>query len=451
MTEYSLYRKLFEPLQTDGILQRREFMVNVILAGLVVIAGFATLISGVHVLRHGNEPLTTNSVVSNVIFTLLMIGAWYTSRRGHYRPVAYIIVCILALATIQLTLTWSFELPIAVLLYALTIVIAGVLLPNKAIAGSIIILSAIQLAIAYGQISHRLHPHTDWVQQSFEIGDVIGYIVIFCIMALISWLANREIEHSLSRAQQSEAEVMIERDSLEGKVKERTRQLEEAQLVRLIEQRRFAEFGRLSANLLHEIANPLTAASLNLEQFGSTNSSKLVRQARSNLSHLERYLQAARQQINGSDELTNFKVRHEVSQVVSILTARARTACVTVHSQIKGTLTFYGNAVKFSQIITNLLANAIDASRENQSVQLDVVGTKAFVTITVTDHGSGINSKALPHIFDPFFTTKKELGIGIGLAMVKQFVEDDFQGTISVTSDGTGTQFTAILRSAQQQ
>jgi len=137
------------------------------------------------------------------------------------------------------------------------------------------------------------------------------------IIGLVSWLSDREIDRSLCRARESEAALARERANLEIKVNERTQQLEETQLLHLMELRRFAEFGRLSANLLHEVANPLTAASLSLQLIDDRRYPGLVWQARKNLKHIERYVESARKQLKGQGEITTFCVRSELNQVTS--------------------------------------------------------------------------------------------------------------------------------------
>jgi two-component system C4-dicarboxylate transport sensor histidine kinase DctB len=107
--------------------------------------------------------------------------------------------------------------------------------------------------------------------------------------------------------------------------------------------------------------------------------------------------------------------------------------------------------VKFHQLVSNLVANAIDAyegiplERRIVQVLLSKQGKKA--KFVVKDDGAGINPEHLAYIFDPFFTTKTvDKGTGIGLMIVKRVVEEDFGGTISVASTRrTGTVFTVVL------
>lgn len=71
-----------------------------------------------------------------------------------------------------------------------------------------------------------------------------------------------------------------------------------------------------------------------------------------------------------------------------------------------------------------------------------------LLTIQVTDWGKGIDAQAMEHIFDAFYTTKSRSGhgLGVGLAIVKRYVTDDFGGSIKADSSGrSGTRFTVKL------
>jgi signal transduction histidine kinase len=70
------------------------------------------------------------------------------------------------------------------------------------------------------------------------------------------------------------------------------------------------------------------------------------------------------------------------------------------------------------------------------------------LVIKVTDWGKGITPDELPKLFEPFYSTKSKgfSGLGIGLAIVRQYVTDDFGGSIRVSSTRRlGTRFTVKL------
>ncbi|HEX4774547.1 MAG TPA: HAMP domain-containing sensor histidine kinase [Candidatus Saccharimonadales bacterium] len=220
--------------------------------------------------------------------------------------------------------------------------------------------------------------------------------------------------------------------------------------LQLSELRRFAELGRVSATLIHEISNPLTAALINLELGDST--SPGVRQARHNMQLLRRYVESARQQFRSSSPVTSFTLASQISQLNSVLMPLAKRSHVQLDIGTPNNVSLLGNPLKFQQIITNLAVNAIQAYKEPVTesrpsvVRLRFSHTSDSLTITITDWGEGIAPSQLNQVFEPFYTTKNYSGLGMGLAIVKQYVTDDFGGTISVCSSvRLGTKFTIRL------
>jgi nitrogen fixation/metabolism regulation signal transduction histidine kinase len=99
------------------------------------------------------------------------------------------------------------------------------------------------------------------------------------------------------------------------------------------------------------------------------------------------------------------------------------------------------------RIITNLAKNAIQSIPEQQEHKSVVVRIKKEannVLITVSDNGIGIQPKDISRIFEPKFTTKSS-GMGLGLGIIKNIIEN-YKGTITFESEfGKGTTFIVSL------
>ncbi len=453
----NLYKLFIQPHGPDTDSQRREFILNTLLSGLLAIATVALLFTlfDFFVIHIGNR---IDSVWQTFIFWGAVCVLLFISRRWKPNVAAYIFIGFLLLSGIQFAVAWGFRLAQAELVFALVIVIAGVLLTaSMAFVMSLVVAVALTI-ITIVQVGGYQVPLTDWETQPYHYVDGFGYIAIFIAIGLVSWLSNREIDRSLKRARRSEAALQKERDNLEAKVIERTHELEELQLARLLEMQPFAEFGRIGASLVHDIANPLTAANLHLEELNRQQHSELVRQVQRNLYHLERYLVAARKQIKRESDLKLFSVGSELRQIAKLLTNRARKRGVRVVVDKIANIKLYGDVVKFNQLIANLLANAVEASdnitdpiRAEVHVAAQMQGK--YVVIAITDHGVGIAPENVDKLFEPFYSTKSHVrgGLGLGLALVKQYVEHDFRGKISVVSDSKkGTVFTVKLKGQER-
>lgn len=448
LTASSLYIRLFRPVTKSPDDQRREFTFTVLIA-LITGAAMATLLSSAVNHALGNSPQNINSLPITAVFFGVCAALWRLARRGHYKPGAYLLTILVWLASLQLLLSWSFELPMAQLLSALVIAVAGVLLSSIAAAVVALLVACSTLAIAYLQVAGMLAPNIGWMNGNLEFSDAIGQTVIYIIIGGVLWLSNKEIDSLFLRAKRSEQDLVKERDQLEVTVAERTQDLERAQLERVLELQNFADFGRISASLLHDLTSPLTAASINLEQVGTKQNSQLVEQAMQSISYIERYIASARKQLEGRESKQAFDAVHEIQEVINLLQSQA-TATQTkiiLHASIRARA--YGSLTDFHRVIANLIVNAMQSYESKQSsnreVIVEVTRTKMSIQISIADKGAGIAEVDLPHIFDDFYSTKKRIGrgLGLGLANARRVITHDFGGTITVDSaPRKGTIFT---------
>jgi signal transduction histidine kinase len=98
---------------------------------------------------------------------------------------------------------------------------------------------------------------------------------------------------------------------------------------------------------------------------------------------------------------------------------------------------------QLNQAISNVVANAIQASRPGQTVTITTLAQDQRCLIRVTDTGEGIAPEILPRVFDPFFTTRA-VGSGTGLGMhIAHQVITAHHGEIKISSQpGQGTTVT---------
>jgi len=113
--------------------------------------------------------------------------------------------------------------------------------------------------------------------------------------------------------------------------------------------------------------------------------------------------------------------------------------------------TIIGDRARLVQAFSNLLDNAIKFSRAGGLVKIDCQANGTTATVSVEDAGRGISSDFLPHVFERFrqedgSKTRAHGGLGLGLALVKSFVEAH-QGTVEAASagQGLGSRFTITL------
>ncbi|OGQ21803.1 MAG: hypothetical protein A2138_01805 [Deltaproteobacteria bacterium RBG_16_71_12] len=138
-------------------------------------------------------------------------------------------------------------------------------------------------------------------------------------------------------------------------------------------------------------------------------------------------------------------------QMVDDLAARAREAGVELNVDVAvgGTTMARGDRDRLSQVVQNLVDNALKFTPRGGRVQVRVGGDGRMVHVDVEDSGVGVPQDALPRLFEPFFqvptNTHAGLGSGLGLAIVKAVV-DAHGGSVTVQSqEQRGTTFSVEL------
>lgn len=316
------------------------------------------------------------------------------------------------------------------------------------------------------QATNTIQINMSWRTHPPHIGNAIVLVILFLVIAIVSWLFDRDRQHALHRALISEEALKKYTDQLEMMITQRTKELNQAQLDKMTQLYHFAEVGRSLSGLLHDISNPLTVISLNLQQLSQSTQTVPItdlkqtkvalHRAVQGTKNIEEFLEAARQLIQQQQVVKKFVIKNTLYQVLLVLGYKAKAAQVSIESHCPKHLKMRGNPLRFNQVVANLLSNAIDAYDHNLSqdrkvrVSIDAL-TSGHIELKIQDWGNGIAPEYLKKIFNPLFTTKGvRKGTGLGLSIVKEIVEHEMHGTISVESTlGTGTTFTLLLPNSQ--
>lgn len=448
------YRKLIAPLSADEDLARREYVLNVILASSIILLSLIDVLMWFERVILG--PADTGvSPLTFAIIPVFFVVILALSRRRHPVVAAYLLVAMYLVSDGYALYRWGADLPTALLGCALIIMISGILINARFGFFTTSLIAAYLVALRYLQTNHIITAE-DWRNNSATI-DAVAYVIIFLIITTVAWLSNREIEKSLGRARQSEAALTEERDSLEVKVEERTRELREAEFEKVKELYRFAEFGQLASGLFHDILNVLNAVSLRLEQPARDTTRSLDNKtAEKTTREIERFVQGMRKQLDHREARESFSLAEGIDQALQLISYKALAEGVQIEfdHETADAFLYFGNPFKFHQLIINLTLNAIDAyapipknDLRRRIVAISLARETNAIVFRIIDHGCGIPAAIREKIFEPFFTTKSgHQGTGIGLASVKKIVEDDFHAAISLKSvGGYGSTFTINL------
>jgi len=213
---------------------------------------------------------------------------------------------------------------------------------------------------------------------------------------------------------------------------------------------RLATLGRMSANIAHEIRNPLASLTGAIEVLTSPHTaedarerlSQIVSRESERLNHIiKNFLEYARP---APLSITTFDVAAAAEEVLLLLEHRATPGSLKVTREFTPSLMWPVDAQQFRQILWNLCINAVEAMPEGGELRVAVAARGETLEVTVNDTGEGIAAADLSHLFEPFFSTKEE-GTGLGLALVHRIVQEH-GGEIDVHSTpGLGTTFTLTL------
>lgn len=438
---------LTKPKSKNEDNKRREFILNILLVSTLTLLLLMLLMNTYKTIYSQNYE-GMSPIIILVIF-LAFMGLYLISKIGLPKISSTIFLFLYFIPVTYMFYNWGANVPQGILMYSLIIVMSGILVGTRFAFISTLLLSSTLFLLSYLQIKSITIPNSNWKDSIMTMRDVTVYIITFFIIAIVSWLSNREIERSLKRAWTSEAELKKERDMLEIKVEEKTKELRRTQMEKMQHLLRFAEFGRLSSGLFHDLINPMTAVSLNLQQVKDEGKEELVK-AKTNLNQaikatkrMEDFIMTVRKQLQKQESKTLFPIDEEIRHATQLLAHKARKHNVSLILDKEKIKTF-GNQIKFNQAVVNFISNAIDSYKDldikDKKVYIDLSNKNNTAFLSIKDAGCGIAEENLNKIFEPFFTTK-EGGIGLGLSSSKNTIENDFQGTLGLkSSPGKGTE-----------
>lgn len=388
------------------------------------------------------DKLAPGALAICVAAVLYVIVIGILAHYNHHQTVAYLLVAFYLLLATSIVWCWGINTPIGLLIFGAVIVLAGMLLsagyaPLTALIAGLLLI-ATQTAIVFGWHT----PDMSWSSDS-TYSDAVASCVIFGLLALISWLYNREMERSLARARLAEIALLQQKATLKQKVEKRTAQLRQAQLEEMQQMYRFAELGQLGVTLLHDLANHLTALTLEIEGLQSSQNSRALARAQEITGYLEKVVDSTRTRLRGDTQKQTFNIIRKTTEVIDFLGYKAAHANVTIDWQPPARSWKYtGDPTCFSQVVAILVSNAIDAYGNATSGRLSISMRRDAknIIIVISDWGKGISKSQRKLLFKPFHTTKKT-GLGIGLFIARQTVVVNFGGDITLNPASDHTEF----------
>lgn len=285
--------------------------------------------------------------------------------------------------------------------------------------------------IARGNLGHRVSPRS---------GDEIGQL---------GDSFNRMAD-GLKRATEGYQEL---NQSLERKVAERTRELEQAR-DRLLQSEKLSSLGKMAAGIAHEINNPLTSILLNahlIEERLPKNSrhrenlALVIGETERCSTIVKGMLEFARQTV---PNMRPVDLNSAVEKTLLIMESQLLVRQVRVETRLDRSLPRVpADEGKLRQVFANIILNAADAMPGGGRLEIDtrLDAERRRAEVSFQDTGGGIPKELLGRIFDPFFSTKGTKGTGLGLAISYGIVQQHGGSITASSEEGKGTAFTITL------
>jgi len=237
----------------------------------------------------------------------------------------------------------------------------------------------------------------------------------------------------------------------------------------LIEQRRIADLstrlaqlGELSAELGHEINNPLTVCmssltllKLNLKET-ELNDKTLrniellgtgLNRISSLVNNMRNYLHSA-----GNENSKLIDINDAIKENFELIESLTSKSKATIELELSPSINYECNSTQMSQVLINLMTNAIFAVKETseKTVRITTYGEDGDIFIRIDDSGTGISPENREQIFEKFFTTKSHnQGTGIGLSLSNEIIQG-MGGTLELVDSKLGGASFLITLSKQK-
>lgn len=285
-------------------------------------------------------------------------------------------------------------------------------------------------------------------------GDEIGRVAV-------------HLDSLLDQIQERDRQLREWNEELNVRVRERTRDLEHANLKleattkQLIMSEKLAAIGEITAGVAHEINNPIAVMQGNLDVIRSVfgaDADKAKVEFRLLDEQIHRISQIVTKllQFARPEEYAGYVERHAPARIISdclpLVQHLLNKTEIAVARDDRASRLVLMNRNELQQVLVNLIVNAIHAMPDGGTLTLRSCDAerdgRQGVAIEVTDTGIGMSTDVIEKIFDPFYTTKRRQGTGLGLSISQTLIKRQGGQITAESRVGSGSTFTVWLPEA---
>ncbi|MCT4564736.1 MAG: ATP-binding protein [Maledivibacter sp.] len=220
----------------------------------------------------------------------------------------------------------------------------------------------------------------------------------------------------------------------------------------MIFQSRLAAMGEMIGNIAHQWRQPLSGLGLifsNIQdayQYGELTEEyleDLVHKSNKLINRMSQTIDDFRYFFNPKSQEEMFSVKSNIESTINFLEEYLRLYEIGLNIHVVEDGMLYGHANQYSQVIFNIIQNAIDALIEkrlnHRRIDIRIFSKGSMQVVQIQDNAGGIDESIIKDVFEPYFTTKsKGKGTGLGLHMSKVIMQKNFHGNIDITNRNDG-------------
>lgn len=417
-------------------------VINPILYGSLCISIVLTLML-LHYDLTQAEQLRIRTIVGTATVAYIVL-AIYLIRKRHIRIASWMLIVLVTGISMTTLLYWGLNTASGIFATSFSIVLSGILLGSGAVLPVALCIVALLAVVQAIHTAGLVQPNLTALIEKSDYFDVLTYTAVLGAFALITWLANRQIEKTLRRANSAEATVRTQKETLALKLEQESTRLRQAQMKEVQQLYKFAMLGQNAAATLHNLSNQLSILNMDINDLKQQDENSItIANAQEGIAQINTTLQQVKRQLDIHKPESTFDALRIIQQAVKDQQEQYAVKHVELVRKHKGktALRLRGDSFALMQVVTILLSNALDACAELPYPKVIVRTEVSAVrfTLSVIDNGVGLAESMKPHLFSPT-QSSKPTGMGIGLYIAKHLLKTQLGGTITLAPNKSSAQ-----------
>ncbi len=208
---------------------------------------------------------------------------------------------------------------------------------------------------------------------------------------------------------------------------------------RNLQSRELSTIGKMAATIVHDLNNPLSVIIIHnwlLKKNAPDNMQESIQEITHETERIKEMIAELADFIrNGKTKSTfiSIKLHSLIREIVERMKPVLKEDHIQLELDIKDHVLIKADESKLTRVFENLINNAKHALKGSGAIRITLLKNDKSAEIRIRDNGQGIDPSDIDFLFEPFFTKKKMHGLGLGLYIVKQIIQQH-NGTIIVDS-----------------